>query len=259
LAKRRKPAAPILAPASLRLHSVNLSGTGRVHFLRSVVLKPSVRCPRCQLPLRWCICSAHRDIVSPLGIDVLMHHRERFRPSSTGNLINRVIPGSRRHLWRRERHLTAGEVRVPDRELWILHPHGGPPPTSTVPEHVQLLLLDGSWREASAMAQEVRGWGRLVNLPMTGQSRYWLRTQADAARFSTIEALLFVFEHFGLSDAHAALRLQFELHVYASLRARGHKVEALDFLSASPIAAAFADLIAQLDIRRPRGGESMPE
>jgi DTW domain-containing protein len=216
-----------------------------------------VRCPRCQLPLRWCICSAHRDIVSPLEIDVLMHHRERFRPSSTGNLINRVIPGSRHHLWRRERHLTAAEVRTPGRELWILHPHGGPPP-SAAPEHVQLLLLDGSWREAAAMAQEVRGWGRLVNLPMTGESRYWLRTQADGARFSTVEALLFVFDHFGLLEAHAALRLQFELHVYASLRARGHKSEALDFLAASPVAAAFAELIVQLDIPRPLNADPKP-
>ena len=80
---------------------------------------------------------------------------------------------------------------------------------------------------------------------------YWLRAQADAARFSTIEALLFLLEFFGLNETRDALRLQFELHVYASLRARGHKADALAFLAESPIATAFAGLIAQLDVRRP--------
>ena len=61
--------------------------------MRSVVLKPSPRCTRCQLPPRWCICAAHREIRCPLQIDVLMQRRERFRPSSTGNLIDRVALG----------------------------------------------------------------------------------------------------------------------------------------------------------------------
>jgi DTW domain-containing protein YfiP len=220
--------------------------------MRSVVLKSSIRCPVCHLPPRWCVCAAHASIESPLAIDVLMHHREYFRPSSTGNLINRVIPDSRHHLWRRERRLTAAEVCRPGRELWILHPHGEPAPNGIAPSGVQVLLLDGSWREASAMAQEVSGWGRLVSLPMAGESRYWLRTQADAGRFSTAEALVFLLEHFGLGAQAEALRLQFELHVYASLRARGHKDDADAFLVNSPVAAAFAPLIAQLNVRRPR-------
>ncbi len=220
--------------------------------MRSVVLKSSVRCPRCQLPPRWCVCAEHREIACPLAIDVLMHHREWFRPSSTGNLIQRVIPASRQHLWRRERKLGVDEIRVPGRELWILHPQGEQVPELPAPEQVQIVLLDGSWRETSAIAQELRGWGRLVNLPMTGASRYWLRAQTDAARFSTAEALLFLLQNFGLAEAHEALRRQFELHVYASLRARGHKEQAQAFLAESPIASAFAGLIAQLDVRRSR-------
>lgn len=214
--------------------------------------KPSVRCPGCQLPPRWCICAAHRSLACPLEIDILMHHRERFRPSSTGNLIHRVIPASRHHLWRRERAMTRQEVAVPGRELWILHPHGEPPGNDRRADEVQLVLLDGSWREASAMAQEVTSWGRLVGLPMRGTSRYWLRAQADGERFSTIEALLFLLDHFGLTEIAGEVRRQFELHVYANLRARGHKEQALRFLADSPAAATFAELIAQLDVRRPR-------
>jgi DTW domain-containing protein YfiP len=187
-----------------------------------------------------------------LEVDVLMHHREHFRPSSTGNLIQRVLPGSRNHLWRRERRLEAADVRVAGRELWIIHPAGGPLPAGVAPEHVQVVLLDGSWREASAIAREVGAWGRSVSLPMTGESRYWLRAQQDGGRFSTVEALLFLLRSFGLEQARAELEIQFELHVYAGLRARGSKEAALEFLKNSPLPTALPELLAQMDVRRPR-------
>ena len=162
------------------------------------------------------------------------------------------MAGARAHLWRRERRLAAAEVRAAGRELWILHPGGGPMPAGTGPEAVQVLVLDGSWREASAMGQEVGAWGRPVRLPMTGESRYWLRAQQDGGRFSSVEALMFLLAALDLAEAHAALRLQFELHVYASLRARGSKAAALEFLKTSPIRDAFPELLAQMDVRRPR-------
>ena len=113
------------------------------------------------------------------------------------------------------------------------------------------------------MAQEVRGWGRLVSLPMRGESRYWLRAQSEAGRFSTVEALLFLLRAFGLTAVHEALQAQFELHVYAHLRARGHKAESDQFLADSEIRTAFAPLIAQLNLRRSRpedadAGSSFP-
>ncbi|HTO02245.1 MAG TPA: DTW domain-containing protein [Opitutus sp.] len=219
---------------------------------RSVVLQSSRRCERCQLPLRWCVCAALRSITCPLQVDVLMHHREMWRPSSTGHLIGRVIGGSRQHLWRRERRLTVEEVALPERELWIMHPRGEPVPVAADPKTVQVLLIDGSWRETSAIAQEIGAWGRLVALPMSGESRFWLRTQADGGRFSTAETLMFLLNRFGLDQAHAQLLKQFELHVYASLRARGSKAAATKFLEASPIGAEFPELLAQLEVRRPR-------
>lgn len=221
--------------------------------MRSIVGSVARRCPRCHISPRWCICPAQAHVVTDFAIDVLTHHRERYRPSSTGTLINRVIPASRHILWRRERQLAAADVTLPGRELWILHPHGDPlPEVMPDPATLQLLLLDGSWRETSAMAQEVRTWGRLISLPMAGQSRYWLRAQADEGRFSTIEALMFAFKRFGLDHAHETLRLQFELHVYASLRARGHKADSYKFIVDSPIRTVFSGFLAQLHEPRPR-------
>ncbi|PTX92375.1 DTW domain-containing protein [Opitutus sp. ER46] len=220
--------------------------------MRGGLSQHAARCPRCALPLRWCVCPAHREVTCPLAVDVLACPREHFRPSSTGNLIVRVLPEARQHLWYPDRPPTAAEVCRPGREVWLLHPSGEPAPAAARAQDVQVVLLDGAWSEASGMVRAVRGWGRLVSLPMQGESRYWLRAQADAHRFSTVEALLFVLRHFGLEPEAEALRLQFELHVYASLRARGAKAQARDFLAGSPIAATFAELIASLDVSRPR-------
>lgn len=200
---------------------------------------------------RWCICPAGREVRCPLAIDVLMHARERFRPTSTGPLISRVIPEARVHVWHRERPEIPASLPRPGRHGWVLHPHGQPPPAGVAPEEVQVVLLDGVWSEATRMAQAMAGWGRLVSLPMAGASRFWLRSQQDGGRFSTVEALLFLLRWFGLESAHEELRRQFELHVYASLRVRGRTELAAEFLRGSPIREAFPDLLAGLHAPRP--------
>ncbi len=214
---------------------------------RSVVLKPTRRCARCQLPVRWCACAGLRETACPLQVDVLMHFMESYRPSSTGHLLQRVLPASRQHIFRKERPLARDDIAGPGRELWILHPHGEPPPAGADPAGLQVLLIDGTWVQSTEMLRTVGGWGRRVSLPMTGESRYWLRTQAGPGRFSTMEALLFLLQTLGLDAAHAELRLQFELHVYASLRARGHKQQAQEFLTGSPLPAALPEVLARFD------------
>lgn len=202
------------------------------------------------MPLRWCICAGLRPVVMPLRVDVLMHHRECHRPSSTGHLIQRVVAGAHQHPYRKDRLPARADLVDPARELWILHPQGDEPPAGADPARLQVLLLDGSWVQATEMAHRVAPWGRRVRLPMTGESRYWLRTQAGAGKFSTAEALLFLLATLGLTAEHAALRAQFELHVWASLRSRGSKERAADYLRESPVPAAFPELLAYLETRR---------
>lgn len=220
--------------------------------MRSVVLKPTARCPRCLLPPRWCLCFAHEDIACPLQVDLLLHQRELGRPSSTGRLITRLFPAARAHTWHTDAPLAETAVHDPARELWILHPGGEPLPARAEPSTVQILLLDGLWNETAAMARAVSHWGRLVRLPMHGESRYWLRAQQDGGRFSTAEALLFLLEQLGLDAAHAALQRQFELHVYAGLRARGRTDLAAGFLDGSNLHRTLPAALLALQQRRPR-------
>jgi DTW domain-containing protein YfiP len=216
---------------------------------RSVVLGKTFRCEHCRFPPRWCICDGFAPIECPLQVKVLIHHREYWKPTSTGRLINRVIPSSCSQIYRTDLPLIAEPFLSPDRPLWILHPLGEPLP-ELPPKDLQLLLLDGSWREASGMIHAVKSWGRLISLPMSGTSRYWLREQQSPGNYSTIEALLFLLSALGFQAAHDALRLQFELHVYAGLRLRGAKRKAEEYLATSPIRETFADLLLKLSGKR---------
>jgi DTW domain-containing protein YfiP len=220
--------------------------------MRSVVLRPTARCPRCQLPPRWCVCAAEEHIECSLQIDLLLHQRELGRPSSTGRLITRLFPAARQHVWRPDAPLPAHQVPCPGRELWILHPSGEPLLQDADPAQLQVLLLDGLWNETATMARATSDWGRLVQLPMQGSSRYWLRAQQEGGRFSTAEALLFLLDALQLQQAKAALQRQFELHVYAGLRARGRTDLAARFLEDSILPAALPGALAALQQRRRR-------
>ncbi|SDR72842.1 DTW domain-containing protein [Opitutus sp. GAS368] len=218
---------------------------------RSVVLETTPRCERCRCPPRWCICAGHQPVATPLQVDVLIHKREYWRPTSTGRLINRIVTGSRGHVFWQEKPPGRASVVQPGRELWILHPRGEELPAGAVPANLQVLLLDGSWSEAGSMLEVVGQWGRRISLPMTGPSRYWLRNAPGAGKYATVEALLFLYAALGLTAAEAALRLQFELHVYAGLRTRGAKARADEFLATSPLRTAMPELLARLGERRP--------
>lgn len=219
---------------------------------RSVILESTPRCEKCRCPPRWCICAGFQPVTCPLQVDVLIHKREYWRPTSTGRLINRVVVGSRGHLFRQDKPPARESVVLPDRELWILHPRGEALPAGANPADVQVLLLDGSWSEAGSMLEVVGRWGRRVSLPPAGPSRYWLRDAPGAGKYATAEALLGLFAAFGLGEAGTKLRLQFELHVYAGLRTRGAKALADEFLATSPLRAAMPELLAKLGEHRPQ-------
>ena len=218
---------------------------------RSVVLETTPRCERCRCTPRWCICAGHQVVTSPLAVDVLIHKREYWRPTSTGRLINRVVEDSRGHVFWQEKPPVRESVVRPGRELWILHPRGEELPAGAIPANLQVLLLDGSWSEAGSMLEVVGQWGRRISLPMGGPSRYWLRNAPGAGKYATVEALIFLYAALGLTAAEAALRLQFELHVYAGLRTRGAKALADEFLATSQLRTAMPELLAKLGERRP--------
>lgn len=221
---------------------------------RSVVERGVGRCGECRLPLRWCICEGFRTVECPIPVDVLMHRREVLRPTSTGTLIQRVIPGSRVHVHGGAVPLSREVVVRSGRTPWILHPLGEPPPEGATPDALQLILLDGSWSEAARMRRAVESWGRLIRLPAGfPPSRYVLRQQSGPGMYATVESLEILLSVLGLETASRQLRVQFELHVYAGLRSRGAVGPASDFLAKSVLREAMPECLQGLMARRRQG------
>jgi hypothetical protein len=218
---------------------------------RHVLNNQTPRCGRCRFPPRWCICAGGREVASPLQVDVLMHEKESWRPTSTGHLVHRVVAGARLHVYVPEQPPAREVVARPDKELWILHPRGEPVPAGVDPAGVQVLLIDGSWSEAARMATHVARWGRAVCLPPAGPSRNGLRRQEQDGKYATAEALIQLLDALGLTVAAEELRRQFELHVYAGLRTRGARVQAEAFLATTRLPALFPEVIAEFHRVRP--------
>lgn len=213
---------------------------------RSVVLQGTERCDGCRLPPRWCVCGGLESVALPLAVDVLQHRGEGWKPTSTGHLLARIVTGSRIHRWdAREPFDPARDLARPGLETWVLHPKGEPWPEEP-PVHAQLVLLDGTWSQANEMLRALGGFGRRVALrPPAAPSRFWLRTQHDVGNVSTLEALLLAVDAMGRRDERDRLEALFELHVYASLRARGKKELAAQYLLTSPVEEALRLRLAQ--------------
>jgi DTW domain-containing protein YfiP len=197
-----------------------------------------------------------------LAVHVLIHKHEQRKPSSTGGLIVRTVAGAAAHAYERvSRLIPATGLRAdaldPSRELWILHPCGERLPAAggafdaSAEKRPQVLLLDGTWRQAGEMLRSVESMGRCVSLPDPGTaaSRFWLREQPGPAQFSTAEALMGVFTAMGERQADQRLRLHFELHVYATLLARGKREMAERYLGHSPLLTEAPEVLDRLHAR----------
>jgi DTW domain-containing protein YfiP len=224
---------------------------------RSVVRAGAVRCPRCSLPPRRCVCDAIPSVDTRLHVHVLIHRHEHCKPSSTGKLVARAVAGATCHIYQRETRFFRAcgfpvETLTPAGELWILHPNGEPLPAAATAvggsRSPHVLLLDGTWRQAGEMLRTVEGMGRCVSLPEPAAepSRYWLRDQPEPTHLSTAEALMGVFRAVGDVVAERRLRLHFELHVYAMLLSRGRREMAQRYLGHSPLLSEIPGVLDQL-------------
>ena len=238
---------------------------------RSVVLAGAKRCEGCRLPPRWCLCGALAQVDTAVAVDILIHRREQWRPSSTGALLARSIRGARLHVHRpdprcREAPMLPAALLRPDHVCWVLHPQGDsitdecPPAPSAQPR--QVVLLDGNWREAGEMLRLINAAAgaagregsaalRVVRLPEGAPGRFWIREAPAPGQRATAEACGTILGLLGESAAAERLRLHFELHVWATLRARGKVDRARAYLAESPLLAAAPALLAALATRRP--------
>lgn len=147
-----------------------------------------VRCERCLLQRRVCLCAAIPTIETRTRVVIVRHHLERWRSSNSGRLAHFALPNSVL-----VDHGGAGGMAVlpPLDGAWLVFPEGPPVEAPPDPPPRQLVFLDATWSQARRMFRKLpalRGLPlfRLPDMPMPAAR---LRESPMPGLVSTIEAV----------------------------------------------------------------------
>lgn len=156
------------------------------------------KCKLCLLRKELCICSLIPRLEISSFVTLLMHVREREKPTNTGRLVHQCLPGSEIR-WRGEMDRTPLNLEGLPQEgkvAWLLTLSDGSVPIT--PEMVaaekspiHLIVPDGTWSQASRLASmlsKTQPWKK-VHLISDAPSEYRLRVEHLADGMSTFEAV----------------------------------------------------------------------
>lgn len=207
--------------AVARLRAQRLARSQKPFAARGALL---VRCPRCRVAERYCICAWQPQVQARSGFCLVMHDKEPLKPSNTGWLVADVVPDTRAFLWSRTE--TCPQLLEllddPHWQPWLLFPGDAAVPYQRVvhelPAHEQsdgrrplFVLLDGTWQEARKMFRKSAWLQRLPILSLQPQqlSRYHLRNAAAPGQLSTAEVAVHCLHQAGDMEAAEALAYWF--------------------------------------------------
>jgi DTW domain-containing protein YfiP len=153
------------------------------------VAASEVKCVRCLLPQRVCLCAEIPTVVTRTRVVIIRHYSEHNRMSNTARLAHQALPNSELIDYG---HIS-GPVALPDlSDAWVLYPIGEPTTETPAVLPAKLVVLDASWSKARKMYQKlavVRGLPVLRlpdGLPMAAQR---MRSSPGPGQVSTIEAI----------------------------------------------------------------------
>jgi DTW domain-containing protein len=154
----------------------------------SAAVGDGIKCARCLLPQRVCLCAEIPTVTTRTRIVIVRHHHEQFRSSNSGRLAHLALTNSAII----DHGGTGGPAQLPDLEgAWLLFPEGEPWHAAPVPPPKQLVVLDATWSQARRMYRKIdalRGIP-LLRLPDEEMPRARLRQSPGPGRVSTIEAI----------------------------------------------------------------------
>jgi DTW domain-containing protein YfiP len=150
--------------------------------------RADLRCPRCLLLRRVCLCADIPCVVTRTRIVIVRHHLERFRSSNSGRLAHLALPNSEI-----VEHGGQGGVAVlpPLTGAWLMFPEGEPVSAAPVPPPRQLIVLDATWSQARRMYRKLAALRGLpiLRLPDAPMPAARLRESPAPGRVSTLEAI----------------------------------------------------------------------
>ena len=162
-------------------------------------------CPRCQHPLRACLCAWVRPTANRLPLLVLQHPQETSHAKGSLRLLRLGLAACTVQVGEAfEPTVLAGWLGPPGSSM-LLYPDapgahaagdapGASSAASTLPAALpcpeRLVLLDGTWRQARALLRQHRQLQQLPRwaLPAPAPSRYAIRRAQQPAQRSTLEA-----------------------------------------------------------------------
>lgn len=152
-------------------------------------------CPGCQLRFQ-CVCHLVPSIEAELHIALLMHPNEPSRETNTGRWLEKSLASCSRHIWQRT-HACPKLIELiqSDRyQAYLLYPADDSQPIVTMADKVEqkqplLIVLDGTWQEASKMLRKSDWLQALPKLSLqpTTHSRYQLRRNQQPGHLCTLE------------------------------------------------------------------------
>ncbi|HYE99705.1 MAG TPA: tRNA-uridine aminocarboxypropyltransferase [Planctomycetota bacterium] len=187
------------------------------------------RCLVCGLWRERCVCAELPRAAFRTRILVVQHAAERFKPTNSGRLLAHMVEGAQVLLFGAKNvTFDARPLADPEVDWRVLFPRPqaevlGPGVQGRKGRRLGLVLLDGTWHQATRMARRVPGVADLpfVTLPEGPPPVWTVRTQHLAHGRSTFEAGLDALEALEGASTTALLRDAFVRHADRLLRLKG--------------------------------------
>jgi DTW domain-containing protein YfiP len=158
-----------------------------------------------------------------------MHHREWAKPTATGPLALAVLNNSELRIQGyREQPLDFRDLDTAERRTLLLYPGEGVPVLSRAflagdPRPVNLVVADGTWRQASRMGRRLPGLGHaaMVRLPEGASTVWGVRRECHPEGLATFEAIARALGIIESIEVQESMEELFNLMVARTLQARG--------------------------------------
>jgi DTW domain-containing protein YfiP len=162
-------------------------------MVRIAPRRAAMVCSSCRLHPTLCICALVPQLQTRTRVLLVVPAGEARKPSNTGQLAVRCLPGSTIQIVRKRSGPVQAPIVHPGELPLVLFPAADAVPLTEyadAPRPIALIVPDGSWHQARALQQRrPLAEHACVTLPSLGASEYRLRSEPQRDGLATFEAI----------------------------------------------------------------------